>query len=60
MAVTVEMETSFVRRATTDATSAAEVLKPGRRLAFVAAETRDAEGVLCAHTTLTYTGARPA
>jgi uncharacterized protein (TIGR00369 family) len=60
MAVTVEMKTSFLRGATTDVTSTADVLKLGRRLAFVTAETRDAEGVLCAHTTLTYTRARPA
>lgn len=58
MAVTAEMKTSFFRGATTDVTSEASVLRLGRRLAFIEARTFDAAGVLCAHSTLTYTRAQ--
>ena len=54
MAVTIEMKTSFLRGATTDVVSEATVLRLGRRVAFLEARTTDAEGNLCAHTTLTY------
>lgn len=57
MAVTAEMKTSFFRGAKTDVTSEATVLRLGRRLAFIEARTYDAAGVLCAHSTLTYTRA---
>ena len=55
MALTVEMKTSFLRGATTDITSEGVVLKAGRRLVFGIAETRDTDGRLVAHSTLTYT-----
>jgi uncharacterized protein (TIGR00369 family) len=58
MAVTIEMKTSFLRGATTDITSTAEVLRLGRRIAFLDARTYDADGVLCAHSTLSYSRAR--
>jgi len=54
MAVTIEMKTSFLRGATSDVTSEARVLRLGRRVAFLEARTTDAEGNLCAHSTLTY------
>ncbi|MGH7910710.1 MAG: PaaI family thioesterase [Candidatus Dormibacteraceae bacterium] len=54
MAVTVEMKTSFLRGATTDIRSRAEVLRMGRRLAFGVATTTAADGSLVAHSTLTY------
>lgn len=57
MAVTAEMKTSFFRGATTDVTSEATVLRLGRRVAFIEARTYDSAGVLCAHSTLTYTRA---
>ena len=57
MAVTVEMKTSFFRSATTDVTSEASVLRLGRRVAFIEARTFDADGRLCAHSTLTYSRA---
>ena len=58
MAVTVEMKTSFLRGATSDVTSDATVLRIGSRIAFLEARTVDAEGRLCAHSTLTYSRQR--
>jgi uncharacterized protein (TIGR00369 family) len=58
MAVTVEMKTSFLRGATSDVTSEATVLRLGRRVAFLEARTFDADGQLCAHSTLTYSRQR--
>jgi uncharacterized protein (TIGR00369 family) len=54
MAMTIEMKTSFLRGATTDIRSRAEVLKLGRRVAFGTATTTDAAGQIVAHSTLTY------
>ena len=57
MAVTIEMKTSFFRGATSAVTSEASVLRLGRRVAFLEARTLDADGRLCAHSTLTYSRA---
>lgn len=54
MAVTVEMKTSFLRGATTDLESRAEILRLGSRLVFGTATTTDASGRTVAHSTLTY------
>jgi uncharacterized protein (TIGR00369 family) len=54
MAMTIEMKTSFLRGATTDIGSRAEVLRLGRRVAFGVATTTDATGQVVAHSTLTY------
>jgi uncharacterized protein (TIGR00369 family) len=58
MAVTVEMKTSFLRGATGDLASRAEVLRLGHRIVFGEARTTDQEGSLVAHSTLSYV--RPA
>ena len=60
MAVTVEMKTSFLRGATTDLASRAEVLRLGRRIVFGEARTTDQEGSLVAHSTLSYVRPAPA
>lgn len=52
--VTVEMKTNFLRAATTDVISRAELLSDGRRIAYGTASTRDRNERLVAHHTLTY------
>ena len=51
--MTIEMKTSFFRRAMTDITCRAVVVKLGRRIAFVTAETCDSAGRLVAQSSLT-------
>jgi uncharacterized protein (TIGR00369 family) len=60
MAVTIEMKTSFLRAATSSITAEANVLRLGRRVAFITATTVDAEGRPVAHSTLSYARAVPA
>ncbi len=54
MAVTIEMKTSFLRGATSDISSTAEVLKLGRRVVFGVATTTNTNGLVVAHSTLSY------
>jgi uncharacterized protein (TIGR00369 family) len=54
MAVTVEMKTSFLRGAASDISGTAKLLRVGRRMVFGTAEITDGDGILVAHSTLTY------
>lgn len=56
MAVTTNLNMSFLRagRLGGEIVQSAEVLKPGRRLSVILAETRDGAGNILAHATMTY------
>ena len=52
--VTLEMKTNFLSGARTDIVTAARIIKKGRSVVFGDATTKDLEGQLVAHHTLTY------